>query len=337
MSDERETSWAPSNRPDKERRYSFDLRDSLTRVDSPFHSGYTATSTAANPKTPAALDRGLSAADDDAKIADDQSYAAVAGAYNAQTTRNEQAFRLSMRILVDQTIHDDSIPSTSHTPRTPASTTSTSVSSKPQYSRRRSLSTRRQSGMQTGPLSTFSASLASASAAATADKFFAAPAVAAPPTLDVNAAIRQQIESSYALSPSHAVSGSVNVNGVMLEDDGAATPVKHNVRRASHSAQGGVTGGTGQGGSGVLTGSGKEGHADWTRESWMLAEQRIDVGSVDEGDDEDDAQLTDSIVYGLAEDMEGLTYHHIAGTGENILKFQFPVLNTFDTFFPEFD
>ena len=327
LSDERETSWAPSHRPDRERRYSFDARESLTRVDSPFHSGY------ASPKV---VDRNVGSKDavdgEEAKLVDDQSYAAVATAYNTQTTRNEAVFRQSMRILVDQTIGDDSIPSTSQQPHTPASTSS---ASRPLYSRRRSLSTRRQSGLQTGPLSTFSASLASASASATADKFFAAPAVAAPPTLDVNAAIRQQIESSYALSPSHAVSGSVNVNGVSLEDEGAATPVKHNVRRSSHSAPAGPGGATT--GSGSLTGSGKEGHADWNRESWMLAEQRIDVGSVDEGDDEDDAQLTDEIVYGITEDMEGLSHHHLAGTGENILKFQFPVLNTFDSYVPELD
>ena len=334
LSEERETSWAPSNRPEKERRYSFDVRESLTRVESPFHSAF-------SPKlqptdrmpsgSPLHMD-----ADEGKMVADDQSYAAVATAYNAQSTRSDQAFRQSMRILVDQTIHDDTAQSTSHTPQphTPASTTSSSVS-KPNYSRRRSLSTRRQSGMQTGPLSTFSANLAAASASATADKFFAAPAVAAPPTLDVNAAIRQQIESSYALSPSHAVSGSVNVNGVSLEDDGAAVPVKLNVRRASHSAQG--SGGGSTTNAGTLTGSGKEGHADWTRESWMLAEQRIDVGSVDEGDDETDAQLTDEIVYGLAEDMEGLSAHHIAGSGDNILKFQFPVLNTFDSYVPELD
>ena len=330
LSEERETSWAPSHRPDKERRYSFDARESLTRVDSPFHSGY------ASPKVVDRFAGAKEAAADgegEAKLVDDQSYAAVASAYNTQTTRNDAVFRQSMRILVDQTIADDSVPSTSQAPHTPASTTSSSAS-RPLYSRRRSLSTRRQSGMQTGPLSTFSAALANASASATADKFFAAPAVAAPPTLDVNAAIRQQIESSYALSPSHAVSGSVNVNGVSLEDEGAATPVKHNVRRASHS---GAPAGAGGAGSGAQTGSAKEGHADWNRESWMLAEQRIDVGSVDEGDDETDAALTDEIVYGITEDMEGLSHHHIAGTGENILKFNFPVLNTFDSYVPELD
>ena len=318
--DERETSWAPSHRPEKQRRYSFDTRESLTRIDSPFHSPRMDKS---------AFGSGVGALVEveEAKAVDEQSYAAVASALDVQTTRSDAVFRQSMRLLVDQTMNEERedreqlSQSRPHTPHS-VSAASTSATHRALLSRRRSLSGRRGSGGLSATLSSTHGEKDKHTAAATADKFFAAPAIAAPPTLNVNAAIRQQIESSYALSPSHAVSGSVNVNG-LIEEEGTTTPVKHNTRRASVSAN--SAGGGGSKGSG---------DADWTKESWSLAEQRIDVGAVEE-DDEDDPAATDDIVYGLADEMQmdgGGAAGHVAGTADNILKFQFPSLNTFDSY-----
>ena len=320
--EERETSWAPSHRPEKERRYSFDTRESLTRIDSPFHS----------PRTDKSMlgTGGIGAVTEveEAKAVDEQSYAAVAMALNVQTTRSDAVFRQSMRVLVDQMMNEereDREQLSQSRPLTPHSTTSSASHHRQLSSRRRSLSGRRGSGgLLSSTLSSTHSDKEKHTAAATADKFFAAPAIAAPPTLNVNAAIRQQIESSYALSPSHAVSGSVNVNGLTLDEEGAATPVKHNMRRSSVST-GSTAGGSSKG----------AGEAEWTKESWSLAEQRIDVGAVTE-DDEDDPDVTDDIVYGLAEDMRmdggGVVAGHVVGTADNILKFQFPSLNTFDSY-----
>ena len=322
--EERETSWAPSHRPEKERRYSFDTRESLTRIDSPFHSPRVDKVTLGGS---GGVGGGVEV--EEAKAVDEQSYAAVAAALNVQTTRSDAVFRQSMRVLVDQMMNEEREDrehlSQSERPHTPHST---SVSHRALSSRRRSVSGRRGSGghnLLSSTLSSTHGDKDKHTAAATADKFFAAPAIAAPSTLNVNAAIRQQIESSYALSPSHAVSGSVNVNGLTLDEDGASTPVKHNVRRASVSTGSGAAGGSSKG----------AGDAEWTKESWSLAEQRIDVGVVDE-DDEDDPDVTDDIVYGLAEEMMmdggGVVAGHVMGTADNILKFQFPSLNTFDSY-----
>ena len=323
--EERETSWAPSHRPEKERRYSFDARESLTRIDSPFHSPRMDKSVLGGSGPIAAAD----VAEAKTVAVDEQSYAAVASALNVQTTRSDAVFRQSMRALVDQQMNEEREDREQISHSRPHTPHSVSASHRTLSSRRRSLSGRRGSGgLLSAALSSTHGDKDQHTAAATADKFFAAPAIAAPPTLNVNAAIRQQIESSYALSPSHAVSGSVNVNGLTMDD--ASTPVKLNVRRASIS-----TGSMGGGGNGSIKGVGD---AEWTKESWSLAEQRIDVGAVDE-DDEDDPAATDDIVYGLADAVHdgsgggsGMLAGHVLGTADNILKFQFPSLNTFDSY-----